>query len=144
MTSVHNDLVIPVYLNSNTLVDLMATIEDGISFVETRTNSSDSSETHERGAKAGFNLNLLNLFQLGLGGQRNFENAEAAGQRSTSERLHTLGSMLNRLRKLLFADGTIKKIEDEGEWGNIQPSDFIEAVLYNTEFKGEIWVESKE
>lgn len=127
MSSATRDLVIPVYLNTATLVDLMATIEDGISFVETVTTSSDSSETVGKVIKAGFQVNPFGIFQLGMGGHRGSESEESSGNQRISERSHTLGSMLNRLRTILMADGTIKTIEGDDEWENLRPSDFIEA-----------------
>lgn len=126
------NLIVPVYIDTNALLDLLASIEGGFSVVEKVTTRSSSATGSDRSvsAEAGTEFgvpNVLSLLKIRLGGAlRASKQQESAGQTET-DRYHTYGSLLYRLRAYLDDEGLVKRPqEDPGIWDEIEPSDFVE------------------
>jgi hypothetical protein len=65
-----NELVITVYLDTNALLDLLATVEDGFTLVERVTSGQATGSTLERSGEIGFGTpGVFNFFKLGLSGK---------------------------------------------------------------------------
>lgn len=127
------DLIIPIYVDTNSLLDLLASIEGGFSIVEkvtTRnisTAGSEKSVLGEAGAEFGV-LNVLNLLKVKLGGSLSSKKNLETGEEKEAERYHTYGSLLYRLRAFLDDGELIKRpYENIDAWRTIVPSDFIEV-----------------
>ncbi|MDO8869499.1 MAG: hypothetical protein Q7V10_01990 [Methanobacteriaceae archaeon] len=121
------EIGIPIYLDTNTLIDLLASIEDGFTAVETRSTSNTTSTTTKIEGKAGFGIkDMLSFFKIDLGVSGNSASEGGIQNTSSGERYHTYGSLMNRLLNNLRNDGTIKKINDESSWDNVVESDFVE------------------
>lgn len=61
------DLVIPIYLDVQALLDLLASIEDGFRMVETQTTRVTNSKTSGVSGEAGFGINnILSIFKMDL------------------------------------------------------------------------------
>lgn len=121
------DLVIPVYLDVQALLDLLASIEDGFKLVETRTSRISNSETTEISGNAGLGIkNILSIFKVNLEASGSTSKGEGNEETKQGERYHTYGFLMNRLRKNLVDKGLIKKISDEESWQDIKGSDFVE------------------
>lgn len=127
-----SDLIVPIYVDTNALLDLLASIEGGFSVVEKVTTRQISNAVHEKstlgeaGAEFGV-LNVLNLLKLKLGGSLSSKKQQEIGEQKESERYHTYGSLLYRLRAFLDYKGLIKRPYETTEvWKTIVPSDFIE------------------
>lgn len=121
-----DELVVAVYLDTNVLLDLLATVEDGFSLVERVTSGQTSGEASERSGSAEFGApSILNLFKLGftgkLGKTRNRGNSES----TEVERTHTYGSLLHRLRRYLVEEGLIATL-DGGDASQLRVGGFIE------------------
>jgi hypothetical protein len=127
------DLVIPIYVDTNALLDLLASIEGGFSVLEKVTSrslkSSATSVGGELDAGSEFGIpNVLNLLKLNIGLSSNRERTNEAQEQREAERYHTYGSLFFRLREYLENKKLIKRVsQDESSWQDIQPSDFIEA-----------------
>ncbi|MGC1120408.1 MAG: hypothetical protein WBA22_04875 [Candidatus Methanofastidiosia archaeon] len=120
------DLAIPIYLDTNTLLDLLASIDEGFSVAEKTTTRSFGSSTMELSGGTEFGIqNVLNLFKINLRGSAARD--QQSGKKREVIRYHTYGSLLNHLRISLTESKLIKKIVDEKSWKDISASDFIEA-----------------
>lgn len=121
------DLVIPIYLDSNTLLDLLASIEDGFSVVDKITTHTSGSKSNEISASGEFGIGgIFNVFKINLRGDAKKGTTRNSGEESQTERYHTYGSLLNKLRNSLAKENLIKEITDENTYEKVQTSDFIE------------------
>ena len=125
------NLIVPIYVDTNALLDLLASIEGGFSVVEKVTTRNANTKELDRSVQAGTEFgvpNILNMLKVNIGYASNWKKGEEAGQETEAERYHTYGSLLFRLRAYLQAENTIKQFDGANEevWTSIQPSDFIE------------------
>lgn len=121
------DLVIPVYLDVQALLDVLASIEDGFKLVETHTTRINNSKNTEISGDVGLGIkNILSIFKVNLEASGSTGKGKENEETRQGERYHTYGSLMNRLRKNLVDNGLIKKINDEDSWENIGGSDFVE------------------
>ena len=68
--AIANELVVTVYLDTNALLDLLATVEDGFTLVERVTSGQTAGSTSERSGEASFGApGVFNFFKLGLSGK---------------------------------------------------------------------------
>ncbi len=119
-------LGIPIYLDTNTLLDLLASMEDGFSYastIETRENESKTSGSSKEG---NFGINFYTILKLGFKGSASNKNTDLKDKKKTDERFHTYGSLMNRLIQNLHEKQMIKAINDDQSWDYINESDFIE------------------
>lgn len=122
------DLILPVFLDTNWLLDLFASLSDGFAFVEKF--SSISSDLIENSKKGRFEFgiaNFLNLLKFGVGGS--IEKNISDENRTTIEKskYHTYGSLLFKLRDTLFEMDLIKRTNrPDFQWESLRPSDFVE------------------
>lgn len=122
-----SDLAIPVYLDTNMLLDLLASIEGGFSMVEKITTRSADSKTTELSGGTEFGIaNVLNLLKIDLKGAAARTKGQQTGEERQAERYHTYGSLLYRLRSNLGESGLVKEIIDDKSWQDIATSDFVE------------------
>jgi len=128
-----SNLVVPIYIDTNALLDLLASIEDGFSIVEkvtTRTITTAGSDkliSAEAGTEFGI-PNVLNLLKIKLGGSLSSKKQRETGEEKEAERYHTYGSLLYRLRAFLNDEELIKRPYENSEvWETIEPSDFVEV-----------------
>lgn len=127
-----DDLIIPIYIDTSALLDVLATTEKGFSFVEKVVTNTSKSITSEKtaGATLGTDfgtLNILNLFKITLSGSIGRTNNHAEGQNIESQRYHTYGSLLQRLRSLLLRDKLLTKFSGVKEdWSALKPHSFVE------------------
>lgn len=126
------DLIVPIYIDTNALLDLLASIEGGFSIVEKVTTrristvGSEKSALGEAGTEFGV-PNVLNLLKVKLGGSLSSKKQQETGEEKETERYHTYGSLLYRLRAFLDDEGLIKRpYESAEDWRAIVPSNFVE------------------
>ena len=123
------DLCIPIYLNSNIVLDLLAIFEDGFSNVtEIRTSITEAKEkSHGLEAKVGAS-NLFALLGISGGGSLSARNAESGGLTAKTEKIHTPTSLFNKLRSLLDQRGLLKNLAENGaNLLSIKSGDFLET-----------------
>ncbi len=119
------NLGIPIYLDTNTLLDLLASMENGFSKANKTTTKNIESNTSGTEKGGNFGINVSSIIQLGLKGTKNDQNNNEKGKEYEEERFHTYGSLMNRLIKNLNDENLIKKLDEEN-WDNIKESDFVE------------------
>lgn len=126
------DLIIPIYIDTNALLDLLASIEGGFSIVEKVTTQTTGTKEISRGVKAEtgteFGIpNVLSLLKLNLGYSADWKKAEDEDQKRETERYHTYGSLFYRLREYLDSNSMIKRLDDtKDSLDTVQSSDFVE------------------
>lgn len=130
--NINDNLVVPIYVDTNALLDLLASIEGGFSLVEkvtSRTSMSsekDISALAEAGTEFGI-PNVLSLLKIKLGGSLSAKKGKASDQETETERYHTYGSLLHRLRSYLETEKLVKKLDAKDDiWDSIDASNFIE------------------
>lgn len=127
------ELIIPIYIDTNALLDLLASIEDGFSTVQKVTSNNAKSNTGSIEASVGgateFGIpNVLSLLKLNLGFSGKKENASESSEQREMERYHTYGSLFHRLRSYLDQHQLIKRLSSNTDsWTDVRPSDFVEV-----------------
>lgn len=120
------NLGIPIYLDTNTLLDLLASMENGFSKANKTTTSNIESSSSLSTKGGGFGINFSSLIQLGLNGSKSDSDGIEQEKHYEEEKFHTYGSLMNRLIQNLDKQNLIKKIDAEN-WDNIKESDFIKV-----------------
>jgi hypothetical protein len=107
----NNELVIAVYLDTNVLLDLLATVEDGFRLVERVTTGQMSGNSTERSGEAGFAApSFFNFFKVGFSGKLGKTSDEGTSKIKEAELTHTYGSLLHRLRRYLFEENLVTTV----------------------------------
>ncbi len=124
-----HDLVIPTYIDTNSLLDLLATIADGFSIVEKYSSKESSvSDTSIHGELSGgteFGIpNILNLLKLSTKFSGSAQKEQEKVLERESERYYTYGALLHKLRKEISSQ--VKRIDAKSDWDQLRSGDFIE------------------
>lgn len=127
------NLMIPVYVDTSALLDLLASIEGGFSLVEKVTSrtattaGSDKSLAAEVGTEFGV-PNVLSLLRIRLGGSLRSAKQRESAELTETDRYHTYGSLLHRLRGYLEQHMLIRRPgADDTGLASVGPSDFVEV-----------------
>lgn len=124
-----DQLIIPVYLNEKTVLDMLAIMEDGFSMVSEVTSSSQetSSTTGKLSGGVSTKAILDKLLKIQLDG--NFQKSKATSSEvgAKVEKVHTNVSLLSKFRSALI-DGNLLayKAGDKLDISKINAGDFIE------------------
>lgn len=120
------DLVVAVYLDTNVLLDLLATVEGGFTLVERVTSGQTGAEASERSGSTEFAApSIFNMFRLGFTGKLGKSRTRGTSESTETDRTHTYGSLLHRLRSYLMDEGLVTAL-DGGGTANVQVGSFIE------------------
>lgn len=121
------ELVIPVYVDTNALLDLLASIEDGFVMVEKVTSGQRETGSENRDAGGEFGIaNVLNMLKIGWHGRRTRQSTTEIGNQSESERTHTYGSLLHRLRIALRDEALLCVPSTHEQARDLEFGDFVE------------------
>lgn len=117
------ELVITVYLDTNALLDLLATVEDGFSLVERVSSGQTTGSAAERSGNADFGSpRVFSFFRFGFSGKLGKSSTQGTSETTDIERTHTYGSLLHRLRRYLVEQGLVTSLAA----GDVDVGDFIE------------------
>lgn len=126
-------LVVPIYIDVNALLDLLASIEGGFSLVEKVTTSNitatvtDKSLSSKMGTEFGI-PNVLSLLKIRFGTSLSSTKQSESNELKEAERYHTYGSLLYKLRSFLDNRRLVKRVSESDDiWNSIQSSDFVEV-----------------
>lgn len=124
-----DQLIIPVYLNEKTVLDMLAIMEDGFSMVSEVTSSSQeaSSTTGKLSGGVSTKAILDKLLKIQLDGNFQKDKATSTEVGTKLEKVHTNVSLLSKFRSALI-DGNLLayKAGDELDISKINAGDFIE------------------
>ncbi|MCX6567139.1 MAG: hypothetical protein NTW38_12105 [Candidatus Aminicenantes bacterium] len=117
MSSIENELIIPVYLNQRIVFDMIAMLQGGIATVTrvTSMESSSASDKQQYGATFGLNKALSALLRIDVSGNREKQKDGSSGTQINEEKVHTPASMFQMLRKILVADNKLSFIDDNNK-----------------------------
>ena len=118
-------LGIPIYLDTNTLLDLLASMEDGFSTAKKIVSRDNDANTNDLSGEGKFGISFLNMFQIGFGGSKSVGQSHESGEEREEERIHTYGSLMNRLIKNLNESQKIKNVSNSESWDEINEFDFV-------------------
>lgn len=121
------DLIIPVYLDVDALLDVFASLEGGFTAATSEVVRDSVSESKERSFGAEFGARALTFLRLGgkvdqKGGTRKGKEEEVF-----LERYNTYGSLFYTLRSRLYEEGLIERPSDDIiHFKELKTSDFVE------------------
>lgn len=126
-----NRLMLPVYLNENIVMDMLAILEDGFSMVSEINSSSTSTASSSEKVNASFSTsNLLSkLLKIELGAESSNGSGDQNSIKSKTEKVHTSASLLSKFRsKLLEMELLTTVTADTGlKVNEIEAGDFVEV-----------------
>lgn len=121
------NLAIPIYLDVNTMLDLLASIDEGFSMVESIRAQYSGGSSSEISGSGGFGIsNVLSVFKIDIRGAGKTSRMQDKTEERETTRYHTYGSLLNRLHEILEREGLLKEITDVVTLQAINPGDFVE------------------
>ena len=124
-----DQLIIPVYLNEKTVLDMLAILEDGFSMVSEVTSSSQDGSTTTGKIAGGISTKAIldKLLKIQLDGSFQKEKAESAATGTKLEKVHTNVSLLSKFRTgLVDNDLLVCKAGEIFDISKIHAGDFIE------------------
>lgn len=125
-----NKLILPVYLNENIVMDMLAIIEDGFSMVSEITSTSVATMSKNEKAKASFSTSELlgKLLKIELDAGLDKKSGDEKSVDSKTEKIHTSTSLLSKFRSKLIELELMKSISLEGfDITELEAGDFIEV-----------------
>lgn len=128
-TPLKEELIIPVYLNEKTVLDMLAIIEDGFSMVSEVSSSNQNTSTSDMKIGGGLSTKAIldKLLKIQIDG--NIEKGKATNDASQTklEKVHTNVSLLSKFRSELINNELIScTAEDDLDISKIRTGDFIE------------------
>ena len=128
------ELLIPVYLNEKTVLDMLAIIEDGFSMVSEINSSNQINTTTEIKASGGFTTKTLldKLLKIQLEGSVERDKTKGDTSEVKQEKVHTNVSLLSKFRSELIENKLLScKSGEKLDIQKVSTGDFIE-------FEGEL------
>lgn len=124
-----DQLIIPVYLNEKTVLDMLAIIEDGFSMVSEVTSSNQDASSNTGKLSGGISTKAIldKLLKIQLEGSFQKDKSTTSEVDTKLEKVHTNVSLLSKFRSELI-DGNLLtcKAGDNLDISNIKAGDFIE------------------
>lgn len=107
-----SELLVSVYLDTNVLIDLLATVEDGFALVErVTTGQTTGRSTEQAGTLDAGGPGIFSLFKFS--GRLGRSSSNESTETTEAERTHTFGSMLHRLRRYLSDEGLLAEFNGD-------------------------------
>lgn len=128
------ELIIPIYLNEKTVLDMLAIIEDGFSMVSEISSSNQVTATTDVKMRGGFSTKALldKLLKIQLDGTFDREKETNDSSQVKLDRVHTNVSLLSKFRTELIKNDLLScKAGEKLNVQKIRTGDFIE-------FEGEL------
>ena len=120
-----SDLPVVQYLNQRITFDLLATLEDGFSYlttIESQSADSSSAKSSIRGGVQGG----INFLGISLGGGMSESEEDSQHETTRMQLVHTPSSLFARLRNELHSKGLVHKVLDANSLKDISNGHFIE------------------
>ena len=127
--SLKEQLIIPIYLNEKTVLDMLAIIEDGFSMVSEVSSSNQNSNTTDVKMGGGLSTKAIldKLLKIQIDGS--FEKGKNVNETSQTklEKVHTNVSLLSKFRSELINNQLLAcTAEDDLDISKVKTGDFIE------------------
>lgn len=121
-----NNLNIPIYLDTNLLLDLLASLEGGFSTAQKITTDTTDSKQESSSKNGNIGIGSGILLRLNLEGSKEKSENKTEKQIAETEKYYTYGSMMNKLLDELHEKNLIKTLNNEKDWENLNLYDFVE------------------
>lgn len=124
-----NRLIIPVYLNEKTVLDMLAIVEDGFSMVSEVRSSNQNSSSADGKISGGLSSNdlLSKLLRIKVEASAGRQKGSNQTSETKSERVHTNVSLLSKFRSQLIANKLIALDSSRSlDISKLNTGDFIE------------------
>lgn len=121
-----DNLIIPVYINEKTVIDMLAILEDGFSMVSQVSYSEYLNSNAEGKARAQVGTSsaiLSKLLKIDIAGEIDRSNSSGKDNSVSKEKYHTNASLLSKFRAFLIEQGELKSNFDIS---SVSIGDFIE------------------
>lgn len=119
-------LIVPIYINEKTVLDMLAILEDGFSMVSQVNYSEHKENNSTKKAEAGISTSatiLSKLLKINIAGENNYTGNNGENESVSKEKVHTNVSLLSKFRDYLVCNKLLKANREISE---IQVGDFIE------------------
>ncbi|ODU52606.1 hypothetical protein ABT09_02565 [bacterium SCN 57-13] len=116
----------PVYLNEQAVLDLIAVMEDGFARISTQTSVNSQNSEGKANISGSIGSKFFSFLNLGvdtdIANTREVQNAETR----SIERTHTATSLFIRLRRLLSSSKNLKRVSIPADLKTLRAGEFIE------------------
>ena len=119
------DIVVPVYLDAEIMLDILATLDNGLSLSEKIKIT--SGELSEREGSVGISLSKVLPF-VDISASGGLSKSKALSSESQSERVQTPGSLFNKVRTKLIESQILRRIETIKDWDALTEGSFVEII----------------
>jgi len=122
-------LIIPIYLNEKTVLDMLAIIEDGFSMISEVNSSSQSSNTSNTMLSGGISTRAIldKLLKIQINGRFEKGKNSSEGTQTKLEKVHTNVSLFSKFRSELIKNELLScTSSDTLDISKIESGDFIE------------------
>ncbi len=119
------NLNVPIYLDKELVLDLLASLDDGFACAETIRTDDNNVDVSSKKGGVGFNTGLLLGLDLNLGVSKGNSQSKSSGKTSEFRKYHTYGSMMNKLLDQLYEKDLIKTIDNDN-WNGLSLHDFVQ------------------
>lgn len=122
-------LIIPIYLNEKTVLDMLAIIEDGFSMISEVNSSSQSSNTSNTMLSGGISTRAIldKLLKIQINGRFEKGKNSSEGTQTKLEKVHTNVSLFSKFRSELIKNQLLSCTSSEKlDISKIESGDFIE------------------
>lgn len=123
--SVSHELGIPIYLDTNSPLDIPASMEGGFSMSDSVTTYSSNSKNTQLSAGVEFGISFLSFFPIRFGRAGKRIKGDESSQERVSERKYTYGSLLNKLRTKLIEKKIVNTSQRPGHLGACVDSEVL-------------------
>lgn len=123
-----DNLVVPIYLDEEIVIDLLAIMEDGFYTVKSLTETESRNESRKDNADFGANTNTILKSLISISASWNYQKGNEKTEKSEAKynKIHTLTSLFAKLRRLMIEKNTLEIISPNTEVKDIQLGSFVE------------------
>lgn len=122
-------IVLPVYLDTKIVLDMLCIMDDGLSMVKSITTSDASSDKDaiRLDAKVGLkNVFSLLGFDASADVKREINTDSSNSQVQTYDKVYTMASLFSKLRRKMCDTNNLSLIKNKEDFENVNASDYVE------------------
>lgn len=121
-----SDLCLPIYLDQQTVFDMLAVLEDGLANVTLVKSSVGRSGTEATAVKASFGVKLLELVNIGADASKQVQENDSQQSEISETRTHTPVSLFCNLRSRLIELGLVEEISEADQLRDLSTGSLVE------------------
>jgi len=121
-----DDFCLPIYLDQQTVFDMLAVLEGGLVNVSQVKNSIGRTDSEASSMTGSIRIRLLELFNIGLNASQNIQGVDSSQEEILETRTHTPVSLFCKLRSGLIHQDLVTEITDVDQLKELSPGSFVE------------------